>query len=52
MALMPVGDSPQVPLPSVVGAENLCQLAGCSADRWLLGARCLPRRGTIFGLWG
>src|SRR6266702_1096942 len=21
-----------------VGAENLCQLAGCSADRWLLGA--------------
>ena len=35
-----------------MGAENLCHLAGCSADRWLLGARRLPGRGTIFGLWG
>jgi hypothetical protein len=22
-----------------VGAENLCHLAGCSADRWLFGPR-------------
>ena len=35
-----------------VGAENLCHLAGCSADRWLLGPRRLPGRGMIFGLWG
>ena len=25
------------PSPSPVGAENLCHLAGCTADRWLLG---------------
>jgi hypothetical protein len=42
-----------------VGAENLCHLAGCSADRWMLGpasGMCqaglgLPGRGMIFGLW-
>jgi transposase len=28
----------------VVGAENLCHLAGCSADRWLLGPA--PPAGT------
>jgi hypothetical protein len=27
----------------VVDAENLCHLAGCSADRWLLGS-ALPAR--------
>jgi 2-methylcitrate dehydratase PrpD len=26
-------------LPGVVGAENLCHLAGCSADHWMLGPR-------------
>jgi len=35
----------------VVGAENLCHVAGCSADRWLLGPRRLPGCGMIFGLW-
>jgi hypothetical protein len=36
-----------------VGAENLCHLAGCSADRWLFGsAPGLPGRGMICGLWG
>ena len=38
-------------VPDTVGAENLCHLAGCSADRWLLGPRRLPGRGMIFGLW-
>ncbi len=41
-----------------VGAENLCHLAGCSADRWLLGHASgicqaglgLPGHGMIFGL--
>ena len=45
-------------LRRLVGAENLCHLAGCSADRWLLGrasGTCqaglgLPGRGMIFGL--
>ena len=30
--------------PSPVGADNLCHLAGCSADRWLLGPA--PPAGT------
>jgi hypothetical protein len=36
----------------VVGAENLCHLAGCTADRRPLAARParLPGRGMIFGL--
>ena len=35
-----------------VGAENLCHLARCSADRWYMpGWSCLPVRGMIFGLW-
>ena len=43
---------------SPVSAENLCHLAGCSADRWLLGHASsawqaglgLPWRGMILGL--
>jgi putative transposase len=33
-------------------AENLCHLAGCSADRWLLGPVRPARDGMIFSLWG
>jgi hypothetical protein len=44
---------------SLAGTENLCHLAGCSADRWPVGhafGACqvgvgLPGRGMIFGLW-
>jgi hypothetical protein len=56
---VPVTHAWNLSLMTVVDAENLCYLAGCSADRWLLGHASgawqaglgLPGRGMIFGLW-
>jgi hypothetical protein len=36
----------------IVSAENLRYLAGCPADRSLLGRAACPGSGMIFGLWG
>ena len=33
----PYGFTPQVPVHRACACRNLCHLAGCSADRWLLG---------------
>ena len=37
---------------AVVGAENLCHLAGCPEGRGLFSPAGTAGRGMIFGLWG